>query len=91
MHIPLFLLENGSAIHRRNFLTTFREIRTNHADSHITGHSMRVGVATSAAKARIEDHLIKSLGRWTSDSYVRYIKTPDSAIKHAQQSMLHVS
>lgn len=61
MHIPLFLTENGSAFHICNFLTTFREIRTNHADTHITGQSMRVDVATSAAKARIEYNLIKSL------------------------------
>lgn len=93
VHIPLFITENGSALNRCNFLSMLKEIvkRTNHADSHITGHSFRIGAATSAAKARIEDHLIKSLGRWTSDSYVRYIRTPDSAIKHAQQSMIHVS
>lgn len=65
-----------------------REIikRTNHADSHITGHSFRIGAATSAAKARIEDHLIQSLGRWTSDSYVRYIRTPDSALLNTLNS-----
>lgn len=63
VHIPLFITENGSALNRCNFFTMLREIikRTNHADSHITGHSFRIGVATSAAKARIEDNLIKSL------------------------------
>lgn len=63
VHTPLLITENGSALNRCNFFTMLREIikRTNHADSHITGHSFRIGVATSAAKARIEDNLIKSL------------------------------
>lgn len=90
VHIPLFIMDNGRALTRCDFLTMLRTLlqRTTHSDSHITGHSFRIGAATSAATARIEDHLIKSLGRWTSYSYVRYIKTPDTAIKHAQQSMI---
>jgi hypothetical protein len=34
------------------------------------GHSFRSGAATSAGKALVEDHMIKILGRWSSDSYV---------------------
>ena len=36
-------------------------------------HSFRIGAATSAMKA--EDH-VQMLGRWRSEAYKRYIKTP---------------
>jgi hypothetical protein len=42
------------------------------------GHSFRSGAATSAHKARFEDHLIQTLGRWSSDCYTRYIHTVTS-------------
>ncbi|XP_021356783.1 uncharacterized protein LOC110452522 isoform X1 [Mizuhopecten yessoensis] len=51
------------------------------------GHSLRSGAATSAATGQVEDHLIKTLGRWSSDTYCRYIKTPKSVLKEAQKSM----
>ncbi|CAB4006783.1 Retrovirus-related Pol poly from transposon 412 [Paramuricea clavata] len=37
--------------------------------------SFRIGAATSTAAAGIPDHLIQSLGRWTSQAYLRYIRT----------------
>ncbi|XP_078332529.1 uncharacterized protein LOC111130663 isoform X2 [Crassostrea virginica] len=87
---PLFVMENGNALTRSYFLAMLKDLlnRSGHADSGITGHSFRIGAATSAATARIEDHLIKCMGRWSSDSYLRYIRTSDSAIQHAQLSML---
>ena len=90
-HDPLFIMENGKPLTRSDFLTMLNELltRTDHADSGISGHSFRIGAATSAAEARIEDHLIKSMGRWSSDSYLRYIRTDNAVIQNAQISMLH--
>ena len=39
------------------------------------GHSFRIGAATMAARCGIQDALIKTLGRWESSAYVRYIRT----------------
>ena len=41
-----------------------------------SSHSYRIGAATSAALAGVPDRVIKVLGRWFSDCYVRYIRTP---------------
>lgn len=41
-----------------------------------SGHSFRSGAATWAASIGIEADRIKILGRWSGDSFMRYIRTP---------------
>jgi len=86
---PLFISDNGEPLTRAVFIDALKSSLTlAHIDSSLySGHSFRSGAATSAAAARIEDHLIKTLGRWSSDSYLRYIKTPLQCLKDAQTSM----
>ena len=43
-------------------------------------HSFRIGAATVAARNGIPDHLIQALGRWTSNAYQLYIRTPSEAL-----------
>jgi hypothetical protein len=41
--------------------------------AHYSGHSFRVGAATTAARAGLCQATIKMLGRWESSAYKRFI------------------
>ena len=43
-------------------------------------HSYRIGAATTAAEAGIPAWLIKTLGRWSSNAYMDYIRCPRTAL-----------
>ena len=45
-----------------------------------SGHSFRIGAASTAAAVGIEDFLIKTLGRWESAAYLRYVKVSRSSL-----------
>ena len=45
---------------------------------HYSGHSFRIGGSTSASLAGLTDYEIKLLGRWNSDFYQRYTRSPFS-------------
>ena len=44
------------------------------------GHSYRIGAATTFASVGLPPWLIKTLGRWSSDCYERYIQCPHSLL-----------
>ncbi|XP_069119652.1 uncharacterized protein [Argopecten irradians] len=86
---PLFVQEGHKPLTRNNFIEKLRSSLNacGLPQDLYNGHSFRIGAATTAASNRMEDHLIKTMGRWTSESYCRYIHTSDSIIKTAQFSM----
>ena len=86
---PLFVVESGTALSRTFFVMHLRGLiaRLGLDQTNYNGHSFRIGAATSAAKAKIEDHLIQTLGRWSSNCYVRYIHTSPSTLQEAQVKM----
>ncbi|VDI64285.1 Hypothetical predicted protein [Mytilus galloprovincialis] len=67
---------NNAPLSRDTFIARLREslFRLGYNDSKFCGHSFRIGAATSAAAAGVEDHIIQTLGRWSSDCYIRYIR-----------------
>ena len=44
--------------------------------SDYTGHSFRIGAATAAVQAGIQDSTIQMLGRWSSTAFLSYLRTP---------------
>ncbi|KAL3863081.1 hypothetical protein ACJMK2_004857 [Sinanodonta woodiana] len=88
-YAPLLVSSTGEALSRVVFLNHMRlDYRKMGLDtSQYSGHSFRIGAATSAAAAHLEDHMIKVLDRWSSDCYSRYIRTLSSTIRLAQRAM----
>ena len=84
-----FILPDFTPLTRQQFtmyLDTILNI-LNSPTSTFRPHSFCIGAATSAAAAGVPDHLLKTLGRWSSNCYQRYIRTPSSLIAEAQGKM----
>ena len=75
---PLFLFANGTTLSRARLVEQVREaLRTaGTEDKGYSGHSFRIGAATTALHAGISDAKIKMLGRWDSNAYQLYLRTP---------------
>jgi integrase len=90
---PLFCSPNGQPFTRRTFVSNLKHllVRAGISPTSYSGHSLRIGAATSAAAAGIPDHLIQVLGRWSSLSYLRYIRIDSSIIQNAQVKISNFS
>ena len=78
---PLFICANGTPLSPSMVNAWLRSILKGAGVlGNYSSHSFRIGAATSAALAGVPDHVIKILGRWSSDCYVRYIRTPPHVI-----------
>ena len=88
---PLFLMEMGDALSRAFFIAHLHNLlnRLGLSTQGFSPHCFRVGTASSAWHARLENHLIKTLGRWSSDCYKRYIRISDTVIRAAQVALIH--
>lgn len=72
----LFIHEDGSSVSRQDFNRTLRLClkSANIPDNNIRSHSFRIGGATHMARLGMSDSQIRSLGRWQSDAFKRYIR-----------------
>ena len=87
---PLFLTEDRHPLTRPYFINNLKHILSKIGldTSMYSGHSFRIGAASSGCSARLEDHLLKTLGRWSSNAYQTYIRTPQEIIQSAQMALL---
>ena len=74
---PLFITKDGRFLTRDHFIASLRRalLEAGIDASKYAGHSFRIGAATTAARCGIQDSLIKTLGRWESAAYTRYVHT----------------
>ena len=81
---PLFIWSSGRYLTRAHFVAEVQKaLELSGVDSSdFNGHSFRIGAATTAAANGFEDSLIRTLGRWESDAYRRYIKIPRQELAH---------
>lgn len=78
---PLFHFSDGSLLTRKLVSSLLRQLLPSFpAHTRLSSHSFRIGAATMAASKDTPDWLIKVLGRWSSSSYQRYIRTPSNVI-----------
>ncbi len=79
---PLFIHASGKPLTKHILTTETRKLLTKAGFDALNhpGHSYRIGAATTAAEAKLPSWLIKTLGRWSSDCYERYIQTPTSTL-----------
>ena len=74
----LFHFSDGSPLTKSKFVDKFRSLlyRAGIDGSSYSGHSFRIGAASTAAANGVEDSLIQTLGRWKSSAYLTYVRIP---------------
>lgn len=74
---PLFVFQDGRPLSRALLVKHVREVlsQVGMDIAGYSGHSFRIGAASTAASAGISDSLIQTLGRWKS-AVTTYIRTP---------------
>ena len=79
---PLFVFANGTRLTRDRLVEAVCRAlqQAGIPTAGYSGHSFRIGAATSAAEAGLQDSMVKMLGRWESSAYQRYIQTPRATL-----------
>lgn len=74
---PLFCLANEAPLSRVYFDKTLHKCLSccQLDSSRYKGHSFRIGAATAAAERGLSDSQIRSMGRWNSNAFKKYIRT----------------
>ena len=77
---PLFRFSDSSPLTKDRFIKQVRLAPSTLGfdPTSYAGHRLRIGAATTAAERGVEDSIIKTLGRWTSDAFQAYVKSPET-------------
>ena len=85
---PLFLFTNGKPLSRLHVTDRLRSILAEAGiQGNFSSHSFRIGAATSAHAAGLPDSLIRTLGRWSSDAYLVYVRTSLDTLHQAARQL----
>ena len=87
---PLLVHRDGSPLTRPHFVTKIRTALTSLGysnTSQFSGHSFRAGAATTASAMKVEDSIIKTLGRWESAAYLLYVRILRQELKEVSRTL----
>lgn len=90
---PLFVDANGKPLTKGRFVAEVHSAltRANLPTAEYASHSFRIGAATTAAAAGLEDSLIQTLGRWKSSAYLVYIRMDPRQLAAVSNSLANCS
>ena len=85
--MPPFVDDRGHSFSRDLFISYLRQVISHleFSPTDYCGHSFRIRASTTAASVGIEDHMIKTLGRWKFSCYMRYIHVDKGSLKEAAE------
>ena len=88
---PLFVFIDNTYLTRQRVAKTLQSLLGPNFPEvcRYSSHSFRIGGATSAAAADLPDWLIKTLGRWSSNCYERYICSPTNIVDSVPYILSH--
>ena len=73
---PLFIFQDGCPLSRALLSSLLQAtLQAAGVPGKFSGHSFRIGAATTASQRGIPDHPIRTMGRWSSDAYLLYVRT----------------
>jgi hypothetical protein len=88
---PFFKFQDNKPLTKDKFTQRIREalqaVGLPYQD--FAGHSFRIGAATAAARAGIEDSTIQMMGRWSSSAFLMYIRTPRDQLADFSRNIAH--
>jgi len=75
---PLFIFQDSTPLSWAHLVTHVRNVLSQAGldTKNYSGHSFRIGAATTAAHVGLSDSFIQTLGRWKSSAFTAYIRTP---------------
>ena len=84
---PLLIHTNGLPLTRDQFMSEVKKaLQTAQIDSTwYSSHSFWIGAVSAAAAAGVPAYFIKMLGRWESEAYHLYIRTPFESLEAVTQ------
>ena len=80
---PLYVFQSGAYLTKVKVTSTLRTLfqRLSIPTELYASHSFQIGAATTAAEAGLPPWLIQTLGRWSSNCFALYIRTPTSILQ----------
>ena len=87
---PAIRLASGKPLTTKQFNLHLKSFLGKHVDTEsgfVSGHSFRAGIASLAGLLGYSENQIKSIGRWSSDAYMVYLKLPRTRRQEMSQEM----